>query len=113
MKCTVWLVAILATSMADVSNPMLQSIHRIVFALHQENMEYLTMVLNENPEKRLSREEIGMITSHPVKRRKLLEFLEVACPKAVIVHETLYGEYLVVDAPIWVGDNLSYDTILS
>ena len=102
----VWFLVLIAVSSAEIGN----SIHRVVFALHQENIEYLTFVLNEKSEKRLSREEVGLITSHPTKRLKLLEFLAVACQNAVIIHETLYGEYIVVDAKIWVWEKVFQTT---
>ena len=104
------LVATFSACIADFGSTMLQLNHRVVFALHQENLQYLTFLLNENPEKRLSREEVGMITSNRVKRLKLLEFITVACQNAVVIHETLYGEYFVVDAPGWVWEHVFQTT---
>lgn len=82
--------------------------HRIVLAVKQQNIQYLESFLYSisDPDdvsfrsrSWLSRSEVALITANSAGHQRVLKFLERSCPEAVVLHQSLHGEYIVVEGP--------------
>ena len=89
-------------------------IHEVTFVLEQRDMDKLTDILYDvsdplsyNYGKHMTRQEILDFTTKPGTRDAIAEYLLSA--GAVIVSETLYGEYITASAPVSVWEEM-FDT---
>jgi tripeptidyl-peptidase I len=86
-------------------------IHEVIFAIHQRNMAELTKILedvsdpaSENYGRHMTNEEVVSLTSNPEGRDAVVTHL--ISSGAVIVSETLNGEFVTANAPISVWERL-------
>jgi hypothetical protein len=85
--------------------------HEVVFVIKQRNIEELTAILHDvsdpksmNYGKHKTREEVAGLTANPISRDAVVSYL--TSTGATVVSETLNGEYVTVNGPIRLWEEL-------
>jgi tripeptidyl-peptidase-1 len=85
--------------------------HEVVFVIKQRNVEKLTAILHDvsdpksmNYGKHKTREEVADLTANPISRDAVVSYL--TSTGATVVSETLNGEYVTVNGPIRLWEEL-------
>ena len=85
--------------------------HEVVFMIQQRNMDELTRILHdvsdpesENYGQHMTKEEVVKMTANPEGRDAVVSYLQLN--GAILVSETLNGEYVTATAPVSVWERL-------
>jgi Pro-kumamolisin, activation domain len=86
-------------------------VHQVIFVVRQRNMDELTEKLfdasnpaGSNFRRHMTSQEVAELTSNPEARDQIVSQLDAA--GAIIISETLNGEYITANAPIAVWERL-------